>query len=76
MRFGSLVVSAMTLSLCCSGIGCVTSDQYHHESAEHYAHAGPPVQYQHHEGQYDQEQKEHQEKEHQEKEHQQYEQHQ
>jgi hypothetical protein len=66
MRFGSLAVSAVTLSPCLSGVGCVTADPDHHESAEHYAYATPPVQSEHHGGQ----------DEHEQKEQQQYEQHQ
>ena len=63
MRLYPAAVTAIAVSLGLTGLGCVTSDPNHHESAEHYARTAPPVQYDHHEGQDDHQQSGHEQNE-------------
>ncbi len=71
MRLASAIVSAVMLSMCLTGLGCVTSDPDHHGPDEHYAHAGPPVQEEHHDGRDDHQQNNPQQNDHQQNDHQQ-----
>jgi hypothetical protein len=64
MRLRPAAATAVALSLGLSGLSCVTSEPYHHESDEHYARTAPPVQNEHHEGQDDHQQNGHQQNEH------------